>query len=105
MFKFCGKRGYKNNSAILCNKKYFKLVFNVKKMKIRKKQTHDYWRVKHYHLITINCIETLMYLFNKNNPNFQIYVRIDDMFVILKNVHKSIRHEERDHMLFELNKK
>jgi len=52
-------------------------------------------------LITINCVETINYPFNKNKPNFKIY----DMFDILNNIHKSIGHEGRYYMLFELNKK
>jgi len=99
------KREYKNNSAILSNEKYLNLISDVKNMKIKKTQTCDYWLAKHYDLITINGVETLIYPFNENNPNFKIYVMTGDMFDILSNVHKSIGYGGRDRMLFELNKK
>lgn len=99
------KREYKNNSAILSNEKYLNLISDVKNLKIKKTQTRDYWLAKNYDLITINDVETLIYPFNENNPNFKIYVIIDHMFDILNNVHKSIGHRGRDRMLFELSKK
>jgi len=82
------KREYKNNRAILSNVKYLNLISDVKNMKIKKTRTRDYWLAKHYDLITINAVETLIYPFNENNPNFKIYVMVDDMFDILNNVHK-----------------
>lgn len=63
----------KNTSAILSSKKCFNLVSDVKKTKIRKTQTRDYWFAKHYNsMITINGVETLIYLFNENVFNLLI---------------------------------
>jgi hypothetical protein len=50
----------KSISVVLTKEKYASLMIDVKKMKIKKESSRNYWLEKHYDIVKINSIEKLI---------------------------------------------
>jgi len=98
-------RSLKPNSAVLTKEKYVSLMIDVKKMKIKKESSRDYWLEKHYDIVKINGIEKLILPVSNQNENVKLYVMIEEIFVYLHEIHISIGHGGRNRMLYEINKR
>ncbi|XP_060858218.1 KRAB-A domain-containing protein 2-like isoform X1 [Metopolophium dirhodum] len=95
----------KPNSAVLTKEKYASLMIDVRKMKIKKESSRDYWLEKHYDIVKINGIEKLILPVSNQNENVKLYVMIEEIFDYLHEIHISIGHGGRDRMLYEINKR
>ncbi|XP_017772779.1 PREDICTED: uncharacterized protein LOC108559909 isoform X2 [Nicrophorus vespilloides] len=91
----------KANGALMTNDRYLELIKDVKHAKsCKKKVPRDYWLLHRYDVVTIQDIEKLikpMKVFNYAEVVF--YVKKDDLFDVLYDVHLQTGHKGRDTMV------
>jgi hypothetical protein len=66
-------------------------MIDVKKIKIKKESSRDYWLVKHNDIVKINGIEKLILPVSNQNENAKLYVMIEEIFDYLHEIHIFIR--------------
>ena len=62
-------------------------MINVKKIKIKKESSHDYWLEKHCDIVKININEILILPVSSQNENVKLYdVMIEEIFDYLHEI-------------------